>query len=389
VIMLGRFLTIGGAVLLAACSGLPLNAVPPRVSIADVEVALVDSNTDLVLETTVTSAAGVFRFEDLIPGDYTVRQVVPEGYTLAYVAGGGTGIGLAGAGSGAVAEQFLTLDEGGVGSAAFPTLVIGSITGTVFEDGNGDGQFSTGEQGLAGVLVELRLAGNPEVALSTFTTAGGTFVFPNLGAADYEVSQQTLSGYYSPQTTRSITITGSSAATVSFANYREGSIGGKVFHDENADGRQDPGEPGLSLVTLSLSNASGTIRVFRTSGDGSYVFSGLTPGVYTVRESDPALFTSTTPNQRSITLAAGAAGSVSFGDVALPPVEPVLELTQATPGAWNIRLLGEAGRTYVVEWSRDLRHWNRLMSRKSTTGEINHTDLAADQGPRFYRARVE
>ncbi len=36
--MPGRFLMIGWAVLLAACTGLPLNAVPPRVSIADVEV---------------------------------------------------------------------------------------------------------------------------------------------------------------------------------------------------------------------------------------------------------------------------------------------------------------------------------------------------------------
>lgn len=36
--MLGRFLAIGWVLLLAACSGLPLNAVPPKVSIADVEV---------------------------------------------------------------------------------------------------------------------------------------------------------------------------------------------------------------------------------------------------------------------------------------------------------------------------------------------------------------
>ena len=83
-------------------------------------------------------------------------------------------------------------------------------------------------------------------------------------------------------------------------------MSGAVFHDLNDDGVQEPGEPGLSAVTIALIDPGpdglfGTsddviIATTTTAGDGSYAFTGVAAGEYAVQESDPSGFGSTTPN---------------------------------------------------------------------------------------------
>lgn len=90
------------------------------------------------------------------------------------------------------------------------------------------------------------------------------------------------------------------------------SIAGVVFEDKNGNGMQDSGEAGVSGVTVTLSGAgSGTT----TSGsDGSYTFSGLGNGSYTVAISGyVAPYEPTTPTSLNVTIAGGNQTGKNFG----------------------------------------------------------------------------
>jgi protocatechuate 3,4-dioxygenase beta subunit len=70
------------------------------------------------------------------------------------------------------------------------------------------------------------------------------------------------------------------------------SVGDRVWHDLNADGREDANEPGMPGVRVVLLAADGVTVVATTYTDefGYYVFNGLTPNTYSVQ------FTNLPPN---------------------------------------------------------------------------------------------
>jgi hypothetical protein len=76
-------------------------------------------------------------------------------------------------------------------------------------------------------------------------------------------------------------------------------LGDFVWHDLNADGVQDKGEPGIAKVAVELRDAAGTTVLATTATDanGKYLFSGLTPGTYSVRFDQPAGFVPTAKDQ--------------------------------------------------------------------------------------------
>ena len=76
----------------------------------------------------------------------------------------------------------------------------------------------------------------------------------------------------------------------------DASLGDLVFFDENADGLQSDGEPGVAGVTVNLwtdDDGDGTpdtqVGTTTTDGDGNYVFEGLDPDLtYVVQIVPPA-----------------------------------------------------------------------------------------------------
>jgi hypothetical protein len=76
-----------------------------------------------------------------------------------------------------------------------------------------------------------------------------------------------------------------------------GAVGDHVWTDENANGIQDAGEPGIADVPVHLTGADDhgaeVVRSTTTDSDGDYRFEGLRPGTYTV--------TFTAPDGRSFT----------------------------------------------------------------------------------------
>jgi hypothetical protein len=62
---------------------------------------------------------------------------------------------------------------------------------------------------------------------------------------------------------------------------------------------------------------------------------------------------------------------------------------QPQPGGMQLKLQGEAGRTYSIETSTDLVHWVPWTNMVNSTGTMTVTDTASTNYPaRFYRARL-
>ena len=89
-------------------------------------------------------------------------------------------------------------------------------------------------------------------------------------------------------------------------------IGGIKFEDLNANGVRDPGEPGLSGFTISLSpNAPGQppLQSVVTDANGNFLFSNVTPGTFILSETQRPGFSLTVPALNSIPVTLTAGGS--------------------------------------------------------------------------------
>jgi hypothetical protein len=87
-------------------------------------------------------------------------------------------------------------------------------------------------------------------------------------------------------------------------------ISGQKFYDLNCNGKQDPGEPGLSGWTIQLSNGSNTV----TDVNGYYYFTNLPPGTYTVTEALQPGWTQSAPPGGSHTVNLGTLEQVNGQD---------------------------------------------------------------------------
>ncbi len=110
-----------------------------------------------------------------------------------------------------------------------------------------------------------------------------------------------------------------------------GSIGDFVWRDDDGDGVQDPGEPGIGGVTVVLSGgaegaADRSAHIDVTDATGFYGFANLEAGDYTVAvdvTTVPSGFTATTPTSLSVALAEGEAfRDADFGFKPPPPELP-------------------------------------------------------------------
>jgi LPXTG-site transpeptidase (sortase) family protein len=201
-----------------------------------------------------------------------------------------------------------------------PTPPPGRIFGTVFTDLNTNGAQDPGELGIGGVTVSLYDHNGVFVA-SVLTAFDGTYRFSNLAADTYSVVETDPAGYVSTTPNNvSVPVTSGGSFEVDFGDNRivgprPSTISGTVFNDLNGDSARGAGEPGLAGVAIDLLNSGGSvIATTLTAADGSYSFAGLSAGIFTVRETDPATFISTTPNDAAVVLGDGTLATVDFGD---------------------------------------------------------------------------
>ena len=280
---------------------------PNHNGIAGVTIQLLNENGEFISET-VTNQDGFYQFADLNPGTYSVVEIQPNAYidaqeTIGSVDGEETGLSLTN-------DRFsqITLTSATAGTMYnFCEHIPAEIHGTVYHDENDNGSLEAGEQRLGGVTVEL-LNDIGDVIESTTTDAQGEYWFTGLTAGTYSVRELqpatfqdgrdtvgnidgTRTGDLQNDLLSNIDLKfGDVGVEYNFGEIRLGSISGMVHGDANGDCNFEPseGDRPLEGVVLQLMDESGTvIAETTTNANGEYIFDGLRPGEYTVREFTP------------------------------------------------------------------------------------------------------
>lgn len=352
-----------------------------------VTVELIDS-TGAVIAATTTANGGYYRFDNLSAGDYVVHiaasNFVSPGVLQGYTSSGPTETtpnsdadsndnGLNTPVGGAIRSGTVTLGPGaaeptGETDVASPnpageapdarsnlTVDFGfvppaSLGNFVFNDTNGNGIQDAGEAGVPGVTVTLLDdAGNAVPGVPPQITDGsGNYLFTNLPPGTYIVSfsnlpagtvftGQNLGGNdatdsdVNPANGRSDPVAlaaGETNLTVDAGVRPQAgvTVGNFVWRDNNANGIQDAGEPGVAGVIATISRVGGgavtdvsgnpVTTTTTTDTTGAYQFANLAPGQYTVTFSTlPAGFTPTTTNAPGSTTANDSNGLTATSTV--------------------------------------------------------------------------
>ena len=169
--------------------------------INNVVIQLFDANGDLVAQTT-TDGNGDYRFENLFPGEYSVREVQPDTYvdgqdslgTILTFHPGSSDVGTAAND----AFSSITLRSGDLGvNYDFGEIRLGSISGMVHADSNGNCVFESGagDQPLDNVTLEL-LDTDGNVVATTTTNENGEYTFDGLLPGEYSVRQVQPDDYF-------------------------------------------------------------------------------------------------------------------------------------------------------------------------------------------------
>ncbi|MFK8012784.1 MAG: SdrD B-like domain-containing protein, partial [Marinicellaceae bacterium] len=194
--------------------------------------------------------------------------------------------------------------------AICPAIIRESAVGDlVWLDIDSDGVFDVGEPGLPNVSVSLYdagpdgISGNSDDFLigTTQTGSDGSYLFAGLVGSDYyvEVDETTLPSNdltLSTGSTNPLTVFTLADNSENFDQdfpYSNDSsdnaiVGDLVWSDADADGIRDPGESGISGVTLDLIDVSNNMVVATTTtgADGQYLFTNVPPGEYIVEVTD-------------------------------------------------------------------------------------------------------
>ncbi len=223
---------------------------------------------------TFTDAFGNF-YLSLPPSDYSIQETDPAGYIS-------TTSNLVSVSLSAGQTQVLYFGD----RASVP---IGVIQGTVFDDLDQNGSQSVDEPGIPGVLISL------DNGTEAFSNTNGYYSFIAQQGI-YTVIETDPTGYSSttPNSAPARIDNEGDTVTVNFgdcAGLISGTLQGYVFDDANNNGIFESGEDGLGSVTVRVSTGDSTV-----TNDQGYFRFNLSPGVYSLTETDPLGYTSTTPN---------------------------------------------------------------------------------------------
>lgn len=200
---------------------------------------------------TTTSADGTYRFDEVLPGDRTVRVEAPEGYRV----------------DGPAARE-VTVGGEDVTGVDFALTTPGTIGGTVTDDA-GDP--------VPGATVTVT---GPDGAVGLTTDAEGGYFAGDLPPGEYTVTLTVPDGYTAEDTERAVTVTaaGENWLAEDFAVAREPAeppaerpVGGSVADTGGAP------VPGAEVV---VSDADGAVVSTVASDDGGRWGTGLPPGSY-------------------------------------------------------------------------------------------------------------
>ncbi|CAN5478827.1 hypothetical protein BH11PSE11_BH11PSE11_21580 [soil metagenome] len=317
---------------------------------------------------TLTDVLGNYAFTGLAAGTYSVCEPsqpagTSNGITTAgtiTAVNGSTGTAGTASNPSATTSQIVGIvlnGNGGGGEISgspgndFAEIVLSSIAGTVFLDQNNNGIKNGADAGISGVTINLtgysygpngidNAGGGDDVAvsLSSTTNVNGDYSFAGLSPGRYTVTEPTQP----PGTANGLTIAGvvpnggtvgtatnvttlpssiagivlppNTASTANnFAEIPNGrALSGRVFLDYNNNGLLNGPDHGIGAQTINLSgtdiNGNAVSNSTTTAVDGTYSFTGLPEGTYSVTQ--PAQPAGTTNGLTVVGSTGGAATAV-------------------------------------------------------------------------------
>ncbi len=204
---------------------------------------------------TFDCSGGYFIFTNMAPGTYTVTETVPPGWTT----------------SGS--PQTVTVNSGTISTAVVTnTRDTGSLTITK----QVQGQCETG------TIFPVSITGPGGYHSSyIFSCSGGTHTFTNLPTGDYTITEAVPEGWTAPGLPQTVTVSKGTTTTATVTNIRDT---GSLAISKQVIGQCTPGT--TFPVTISGPGNYIATHSFDCSG-GTYTFTDLPTGTYTVTEAVP------------------------------------------------------------------------------------------------------
>ena len=253
-----------------------------------------------VIKTVITAADGSYKFENLTPGDYVLSEVAQKGWTQTAPSSGSYSVSLK--------DADVTGKDFGNSAGSW------SITGTAFQDLNGNGKKDADDPGQSGWRIQLAQNGN--VINVTDTTADGFYAFGKLAQGTYTLSEVLQSGWVQTLPaggSYSVNLKNADVSGMDFGNKGNLSISGMKYYDLNGNGVQDKDEPGIPGQTVTLLDNGKEIATATTGQDGGYIFNNLVQGTYTINDPPSGGFVLTTTSSITVTITTSVVLHANFG----------------------------------------------------------------------------
>ncbi|MFS3127546.1 SdrD B-like domain-containing protein [Nocardioides sp. Bht2] len=187
-------------------------------------------------------------------------------------------------------------------SSTVAVPMVGTISGRVFADRNGNGQIDAGDTGISGVTLTLT---GPQPNRTTTSGPDGGYSFAGVPGGTYTLTQTQPAGFddgidtagsnaaLNGNDTMVVTLSdGASSAGALFAERPTASLAGAVYVDRDRSGTRDGGEPGVRSVTMLLNGEDEdgnavTLSTVTDPGTGEYRFASLRAGSYEIAQMQP------------------------------------------------------------------------------------------------------
>ncbi|MEO1801123.1 MAG: SdrD B-like domain-containing protein, partial [Cyanobacteria bacterium J06629_2] len=264
-------------------------------NLANVTVELLDGDGNLV-QTALTDVQGNYEFQDLLAGDYQVKQTNLDGYgdvnelDSNQTAPLDTEAETADADNDNLLAVALAPGEADDGND-FVDEQFGSLLGNVSQDTTGDG---LGNEPLADVTLSLLNENGVNVGTTT-TDAAGNYSFGDLAPGIYTVVETSPDGLVTVaeneggadndrsnngvlSSIEALVSAGENDLNNDFVEAVPAEINGRVWGDRDRNGIEGTFEPGIAGVTVELLQNGEVIGSTISDSNGVYQFTEVTPG---------------------------------------------------------------------------------------------------------------